>query len=160
VNNTILSGIIVGSVALTAAGAVMVNSGFNPLQKYATVVAVQPAFDSIRTPRPVCGDEATLEQARAAAAATAAATDAGNVAQLDPATARPAATAESAAAGAPVKAGDGDVAHCIVVYDTSPVDAGFDVTYQLDGVQKIVRMDSHPGKRIPIKDGEPALTAS
>jgi len=69
VNNTVLSGIIVGTVVLAAAGAVMVNSGYNPLQKYATVVSVEPAFDTVRTPRPVCGDAATLAQAQAQARA-------------------------------------------------------------------------------------------
>jgi uncharacterized protein YcfJ len=69
VNNTVLSGIIVGGVVLAAAGAIMVNSGYNPLQQYATVVSVQPAFDTVRTPRPVCGDDATLAKAQAQAEA-------------------------------------------------------------------------------------------
>ncbi len=37
-NNTALAGIIVGAVVVTAVGAMAANSGFNPLQKYATVV--------------------------------------------------------------------------------------------------------------------------
>jgi uncharacterized protein YcfJ len=40
------------------------------------------------------------------------------------------------------------------------VDAGFDVTYELDGEQKVVRMDREPGKRIPVEDGELVLSQS
>ena len=35
---------------------------------------------------------------------------------------------------------------------------GFDVTYELDGAQKVVRMDHDPGKRIPVEDGELVVT--
>ena len=68
-NNTILAGIIVGGVVVAAASAIAVNSGYNPLQKYATVVSVAQAYDTTETPRVVCGDETTLAQAQAAAAA-------------------------------------------------------------------------------------------
>jgi uncharacterized protein YcfJ len=47
---------------------------------------------------------------------------------------------------------------CVVVYDTSSVQAGYDVTYELEGVQKVVRMDHDPGRRIPVEDGELVLT--
>jgi uncharacterized protein YcfJ len=66
VNNTALAGIIVGAVVVAAAVGIVANSGYNPLQKYATVVSVEPAFDTTRTPRMVCGDEETLAQARQA----------------------------------------------------------------------------------------------
>ena len=62
-NNTALAGIIVGAVVIVTAGAVAANSGYNPLQDYATVVSVEPAFETSRTPRQVCGDQTTLEQA-------------------------------------------------------------------------------------------------
>jgi uncharacterized protein YcfJ len=168
VNNTVLSGIIVGGVALAAAGAIMVNSGYNPLQQYATVVSVQPAFDTVRTPRPVCGDEATLAQAQAQAQAGAtAAPGAPAPTAADESTPAPAAQpaltpAQSAAAmaDAGAKPGEGGTPECVVVYDTSNVDAGFDVTYELDGQQKVVRMDRDPGRRIPVEDGELVLTQS
>ena len=47
---------------------------------------------------------------------------------------------------------------CLVVYDTRSVAAGFDVTYELDGSQKVVRMDHDPGNRIPVEDGELVLS--
>jgi uncharacterized protein YcfJ len=154
-NNTIISGVIVGGVVLAAAGAIAYNSGYNPLQKYATVVSVAEAHDIIETPRIVCGDEATLAQAQAAAAAAAP----GDVATDFQPTPPPAPTAQ---AGKPVAAKDGGEAapSCLTVYDKSSVDAGFDVTYELDGVQKVVRMDRAPGRRIPVEDGELVVSQS
>jgi uncharacterized protein YcfJ len=162
VNNTVVSGIIVGTVALAAAGAIMVNSGYNPLQKYATVVSVEPAFDTVRTPRPVCGDAATLAQAQAGATAAADSPAEATADDSTPALAAP--RSPTAAPKAPTKEdakpGEGETPQCVVVYDTSNVDAGFDVTYELDGHQKVVRMDRDPGKRIPVEDGELVLTQS
>ena len=160
-NNTVLSGIIVGGVALAAAGAIMVNSGYNPLQKYATVVSVEPAFDTVRTPRPVCGDAATLAQAQAQARATAApAASTADAATPAPSVQPAPAPDQNAAHTAVPKPGEGEPPQCVVVYDTASVDAGFDVTYELDGRQKVVRMDRDPGKRIPVEDGELVLSQS
>ena len=149
-NNTVLAGIIVGGVVLAAAGSIVANSGYNPLKKYATVVSVEPAFDTTRTPRQLCGDEAALAQASMPGDAAAAAPP--------PAPATEPAKPEQAPAS---KAGSAEAdasAECIVVYDTSSVQAGFDVTYELDGAQKVVRMDRDPGKRIPVEDGELVLS--
>lgn len=121
-NNTIMSAIIVGGVALAGATAIAVNSGYNPLKKYATVVAVAPAFEPTQTARIECGNAAASEGALAAA--------------------------------------DGEIPRCRTVFDTLQVESGFDVTYELDGVQQVVRMDRNPGSRIPVEDGELVLTPS
>jgi uncharacterized protein YcfJ len=149
-NNTVLAGIIVGGVVLAAAGSIVASSGYNPFQEYATVVSVEPAFDTTRTPRQLCGDEAALAQASMMGdtAATTAPTP-------------PPASEPAKPEKAPPKAGSAEAdtsAECIVVYDTSSVQAGFDVTYELDGAQKVVRMDRDPGKRIPVEDGELILS--
>jgi uncharacterized protein YcfJ len=161
-NNTALSGIIVGAVVLAAAGAVMANSGYNPLQQYATVVSVEPAFTTTRTPRQVCGEEAALAQSAEAATpgAPAAPQAAPAPAQKPAEGAKPADAAQAADAAKPGGAGADAAAEgpCVVVYDTSSTQSGFDVTYELDGVQKMVRMDHDPGKRIPVEDGELVLT--
>jgi uncharacterized protein YcfJ len=156
-NNTVLAGIIVGAVALAGAGAILANSSHNPWQQYAKVVSVAPAFDVTRTPRQVCGDEATL--AREASLSTGA-DPAALAAPAAAPTAEPTAEAKETPA-----AGDGkkDAAgtpetDCLVVYDTRSVAAGFDVTYELDGSQKVVRMDHDPGNRIPVEDGELVLS--
>jgi uncharacterized protein YcfJ len=133
-NNTILSAIIVGGAALAGATAIAVNSGYNPLQKYATVVSIAPAFESTRTARIECGDEAALagEQTPLQAEAQPKAID-------------------------PV---DGGIPQCRTVFDTLQVESGFDVTYELDGVRQVVRLDRDPGPRIPVEDGELALSPS
>jgi uncharacterized protein YcfJ len=129
-SNTILSAIIVGGAALAGATALAVNSGYNPLQKYATVVSVEPAFEPERTARIECGDAASL---------------AGE-------------PAEAPAEG--IKPVDGEIPQCRTVFDTLQVESGFDVTYELDGVQQVVRMDRDPGPRIPVEDGELVLSPS
>jgi uncharacterized protein YcfJ len=139
-NNSVLAGIIVGAVVLVAAGSFVANSDYNPLQEYATVVAVEPAFDTTRTPRQVCGDEAVLAQSPNAAEA---------------ATATPAAAPKAAEKPA---GGTAEAGPCLVVYDTSSIQSGYDVTYELDGTQKVVHMDHAPGKRIPVEGGELVLT--
>lgn len=158
-NNSVLAGIIVGGVVLAAAGSILASSGYNPLQKYATVVSVEPAFDTTRTPRQVCGDEAALAQGTmtADAAATAAPTPAPASAPAQAGKPEPAPAAKPGEAG---EAGEADAsAECVVVFDTRSDQAGFDVTYELDGAQKVVRMERDPGKRIPVEDGELVLSS-
>lgn len=133
-NNTILSALIVGGVALAGATAIAVSSGYNPLQEYATVVSVAPAFEPTRTARIECGDEAAL------------------AGELTPT--RPDAQPEA------VDSVEGEIPQCRTVFDTLQVESGFDVTYELDGIQQVVRMDRDPGPRIPVEDGELVLTPS
>jgi len=176
-NNSLLAGLIVGAVVVTAVGAVATNSGFNPLQKYAKVVSVEPAFETNRIPRQVCGDQATLEQApvkdEKRIAGTAIGAVVGGVlgSQVGSGGGRDAATVAGAAAGGYAgskiqkRMQQGNVQetteqHCVTVYDTESVQAGYDVTYELDGVQKVVRMDKDPGERIPVEDGELVLSKS
>jgi uncharacterized protein YcfJ len=175
VNNTALAGIIVGAVVIVTAGAVAANSGYNPLQKYAKVVSVEPAFETSHTPREVCGDQTTLEQApvkdEKRIAGTAIGAVVGGVlgSQVGSGSGRDAATVAGAAAGGYAGSKvqkrlqednlqEKTEEQCVVVYDTESVQAGFDVTYELDGVQKVVRMERDPGNRIPVEDGELVLT--
>jgi uncharacterized protein YcfJ len=148
-NNTALAGIIVGTVVVAAAGAVVANSGINPLQEYATVVSVEPAYDVTRTPRQVCGEEAALAQSASLASPEAV--------SPPPADTAPEETPAKPGAGE-AEAGAAGEADCLVVYDTRSVQAGFDVTYELDGSRKVVRMERDPGDRIPVEDGELVLT--
>lgn len=151
-NNTIIAGVIVGGAVLAAAGAIAYSSGYDPLQKYARVVSVTQAYDTTQTPRVVCGDEATLAQAQTTAAASAQGDVAGDFQSSAPPPPReePAATQDAADA----------IPSCLTVYDTTSVEAGFDVTYEFDGVQSVVRMDRDPGRRIPIEDGELVVSRS
>ena len=152
-NNRVLAGIIVGAVVLAAAGAILANSSHNPWKQYAKVVSVEPAFDVTRTPREVCGEEATLARESSLS---------GGVDATAPGTPATAPIPETPQAPAPTdgekEAGAVAETDCLVVYDTSSVAAGFDVTYELDGSQKVIRMDHDPGNRIPVEDGELVLS--
>ena len=97
---------------IAAVGSIVANSDYNPMQEYATVVSVEPAFDTTRTPRQVCGEEAALAQSPTG----------------DPSATPPAqAPADTRAPNA--KAAPGEAGPCLVVYDTSSIQSGFDVTY-------------------------------
>lgn len=157
-NNTVLASIIVGGAVVAAAAGIAVNSGYNPLKKYATVVSVEPAFDTTRTPRVVCGDEATLAAAQAQAESQLPAPLPGEGAPS--ATPEPALPQEPETEKPAAKAGNDAIPQCLTVFETSSVEAGFDVTYELNGTQKVVRMEHDPGRRIPVEDGELVLTPS
>jgi uncharacterized protein YcfJ len=47
---------------------------------------------------------------------------------------------------------------CKTVNETSRKLVGYDVTYRLDGQQKVVRTSFKPGPQIPVKDGQLVLT--
>lgn len=176
-NNTVLAGVIVGAVVVSTVGAVAANNGYNPLQDYATVVAVEPAFETNRVARQVCGDETVLQQAPVRDEKRIAGTAIGAVIggvlgnQVGDGSGQTAATIAGAAAGGyagnriqkKMQQGNTEesVEHrCVTVYDTESIPAGFDVTYELDGVESVVRMDRDPGKRIPVEDGELVVSKS
>jgi len=176
-SNRILAGAIVASVAATAVGAVAVNNGYNPLQDYATVVAVETAYETNRVARQVCGDETVLQQAPVKDENRIAGTAIGAVVggvlgnQVGDGSGQTAATIAGAAAGGYAgnkiqkRMQEGNleesVEHrCMTVYDTESIPVGFDVTYELDGAERVVRMDHDPGDRIPVEDGEPVLSES
>jgi len=46
---------------------------------------------------------------------------------------------------------------CETVVDSREVISGYDVTYRLKGEEGTVRMDHHPGKSIPVEDGQLVL---
>jgi uncharacterized protein YcfJ len=48
---------------------------------------------------------------------------------------------------------------CKTVNDTSQKLIGYDVTYRLDGQEKVVRTSFNPGSKIPVKDGKLVLDA-
>lgn len=145
--NTVWSALIVGGAAIAGAAALGLGSGYNPLQKYATVVSVAPAFEETKIPRIVCGDEAVM-------AAMETQTAGGTMPPTAQSEAVPAPRQPSAAAAQ----GAETIPQCRTVFDTRQVESGFDVTYELDGVQRVVRMDRNPGSRIPVEDGELVLS--
>jgi uncharacterized protein YcfJ len=177
-NKSTVIGIAMGAAAVVAIGAVAtMRGGINPLQEYATVVAVEPAFAESRSARQVCFDDEVTQQKpvkdekRIAGSAIGAVVGGVLGSQVGSGSGREAATVAGAVAGG--YAGSKTqkelqerntetvtVQRCETVYDTERVPAGFDVTYELDGKRHVVRMDHDPGKRIRLRDGEVDVEAA
>ena len=160
-----------------AAAAVAVLAGCDALSgpKFAEVVSVKEAKETIRTPREVCEDVVVQKQAPVQDKNRVAGKVIGGVAggvlghQIGGGTGQTVATIAGAAGGAYVgnkvqkNMQDKDVEtvtekRCKTVYDTSEKHHGYDVTYRLDGKQDVVRMAFNPGSQIPVKDGKLVLT--
>jgi uncharacterized protein YcfJ len=172
-NKSTLSGVAIGAVAVTALGAIAASdTGLNPFRDYATVVAVEPAFDERRVPREACREEMVERQVepkdekRVTGAVIGAAIGGVLGNQVGDGSGRTAATIAGAAAGGyagskiqkQMQAGNTETVaeqRCATVYDVERTPAGFDVTWEFEGRQGVVRMDSDPGERLPMKDGEP-----
>ena len=177
-NKSTLAGVVVGAVAATAVGAFAASRyDLNPFRDYATVVAVEPAYDVNRIPREVCRDQAVERQKepqdekRVAGAVIGAAVGGVLGNQVGSGSGRTAATVAGAAAGGYAgskiqkKMQEGNtesvIEHrCETVYDTERKPAGFDVTWEYEGRRGTVRMERDPGKRIPFADGEPVTAES
>lgn len=151
--NTVVAGLIVGGVAVAATAAIVLNSGFNPLQQYATVVAVEPAFETNRVPRVACGEDAKLALSQTASGPTTSTSESPETAAT-PEEAPPESDAGEGADAGP------SAEDCVTVYATESIQAGYDVTYELDGVRQNVRMDRDPGERIPVENGRLVLSRS
>lgn len=177
-NKSTLTGVIVGAVAVTAVGAIATsNSGLNPFRDYARVVSVEPAFDVTRVPREACHEEMVERQVepkdkkRVAGAAIGAVVGGVLGNQVGSGSGRDAATVAGAAAGGyagskiqkKMQEGNTETVaeqRCTIVYDTERTPAGYDVTWEFEGRQGVVRMDQDPGERLPMKDGEPVVQQS
>ena len=177
-NRSTWLGVAIGAVAVTAVGAVASSHyGLNPFGDYAKVVAVEPAYDMQRTSREVCGDVAVEQQVeprdKHRIAGTAIGAVVGGIVghEIVSGKADDAATAAGAVAGGyagnqiqkKMQQGNTESVaqnRCTTVYDSERVPAGFDVTYEWEGRQEVVRMDEAPGERIRIEDGKPVLSDS
>jgi uncharacterized protein YcfJ len=175
-NNSLLAGLILGGVVVTAVGAyATTQTDLNPFQDYADVVAVAPAFDNKQTSRQVCNDEAVTQQVPVKDEKRIAGTAIGAVIggvlgnQVGSGDGKKIATAAGAVAGgyagSKIQKGMQERntetvvgQRCETVYDNEKIPAGYQVTYVLDGKQGVVRMDHDPGKRIRVEDGELVLT--
>ncbi len=129
-NNSLLTGIIVGGVAITSIGGyASTRVDLNPWRDYAEVIAVEPAYDNRMVGRQCCNDESVTRQVP------------GN--QISEG------NTESTIGQ-----------RCGTVYNNEKIRGGYEVTYLLDGKQGVVRMDRAPGNRFRIENGEPLPRAS
>jgi uncharacterized protein YcfJ len=177
-NNSLLAGLILGGVVITAVGAyASTQMNLNPWQEYAQVVSVEPAFDNNRIPRQVCNDGTVTQQVPVKDERRIAGTAIGAVIggvlgnQVGGGDGKKLATAAGAVAGGyagnkvqkRMQEGNTEtvaVQGCQTVYDYQKIPAGYQVTYVLDGRQGVVRMDHDPGKKIRVEDGALVLTRS
>lgn len=173
-DKSMMIGIVAGAVAVTAVGGV---AGYKALKgpEYADVISATEVTEKIRTPREVCSDVAVTEQApvkdQHRIAGTAIGAVLGGVVgnQIGGGKGKTLATVAGAAGGG--YAGNQVQKNmqesdrvtrmerrCKTVYDTHTRSLGYDVTYKLGDKQEMVRMDHHPGPRIPVEDGQLVLT--
>ena len=176
-DKSMVKGVLIGGVAMVvlAAGGV---TGYRAMTKpkFAEVVAVKEARQTITTPREECEQVQVQKQAPVKDEHRATGTIAGGVAggllgsTIGGGTGKTLATVAGAAAGAyagnQVQKGmqEKDVVtttetRCKTVNETSEKLLGYDVTYRLDGKEATVRMAHDPGKQIPVRDGQLVLSA-
>ena len=173
-DKSMIKGIVIGGIAVTALAAGGVGYQVMTKPAFAEVIAAKEVKETIRTPREECEDVAVQKQAPVKDEHRIAGTVVGAVAggllgsAVGGGTGKKIATVAGAAAGG--YAGnkvqknmqDGDVVttterRCKTVYDTSIKHHGYDVTYRLNGKEAVARMSHDPGKQIPVKDGKIVL---
>ena len=169
-NKQVIIGSIAGAVAVTALGAV---AGYRMLDKsnYAEVISVKPAMKTVSVPREECRDELVTQTRPTRDPNQIAGSIAGAVVggvlgnQVGAGNGKKVATVGGAVAGgyAGNKIQEGmqerntyqESQHtCRTVHDSRQEQAGYDVTYRLNGRDQQVRMDYDPGRRIPIENGQ------
>ena len=172
-NKSLVVGLAIGAVAVTATGAM---AGYRMLTTPASaqVVSTKALTKTSRTPRKECHDEEVTHTKPVKDKDRLAGTGIGAVVggllgnRIGGGSGKVLATVAGAAAGGYAgnkiqqKVQDGNTyttteQRCVTVYDTHEAIAGYDVVYSLDGKQQHVRMDHDPGASIPVKDGHIVL---
>lgn len=168
-NKSLIVGLVVGAVAVTAGGAF---AGYRMIAgpSGAEVVSAKALTKTIKTPRQECHDEAVTHTKQPKDTNRLAGTGIGAVVggllgnRVGGGSGKVLATVAGAAAGGyagnkieqKVQQGDTYTTNeqrCVTAYDSREVPAGYDVVYLLDGKRHHVHMDHDPGHEIPVKDG-------
>lgn len=170
-NKSMLTGVVLGAVAVTAIGGVAGYKALNPEPEFAEVLAVEPVTETTKTPRQVCDDVTVSEQAPVKDPNRIAGTAVGAVAgglvgsRIGSGSGRTLATVAGAAAGgyagnqAQKNLQEGKTVsrtetRCKTVQESHSQTVGYDVRYRLGKEEGVVRMDHPPGTRIPVEDGQ------
>jgi len=172
-NKSLLTGLVVGGIAVTAAGAF---AGYQAMddRRSAEVLSVEPLTKTVRTPRQVCSDEIVTHQAEVKDPKRVTGAVIGAVAggvlgnQIGGGTGQTVATVAGAAAGG--YAGSKIQKNmqennttqtvekrCRTVYDSADRPDGYQVRYRLAGQDGTVRTDRAPGASIPVENGQLVL---
>ncbi len=175
VNKSILVGTLLGAVAVTATGTMASYSLLNKSPEYAEVVKVQPVTETISIPRQQCRQVAithkTPEKDPNQVTGSVIGAVVGGVLgnQVGGGNGKKLATLAGAAAGVftgnkvqqNLQANNTYTTteqRCTTVTDTEEKVIGYDVEYQLEDQVATVRMEQHPGERIPVEDGQLVLS--
>lgn len=175
-NKSLMAGITLGALGVTAGGAVASFNLLKPEPNFAEVVSATPVVEMVRTPREVCRDQAVTRQKPTRDTHQVAGTMIGAVVggvlgnQVGGGSGKKLATVAGAAAGGYTgnKVQENMQAratyttierHCETVTDTSERIVGYDVAYDLAGTAGNVRMDRDPGSTIPVENGQLVLAA-
>jgi uncharacterized protein YcfJ len=176
-NKSLVIGLVVGAVVVTAGAALGGLNVFERKPKFAQVIDVDPISETIRTPRQVCNEDAVTRTQPVKDEKRIAGTVIGAVVggvlgnQVGGGDGKKIATVAGAAAGGyagnkiqqRVQKGNTYTTtetRCQTVYDSSEKVVGYTVKYRLGDEIDTVRMDHPPGDRIPVKDGELVLDRS
>jgi len=175
-NKSLIIGLIVGGVAVTALGA---YAGYQAMENRgsAEVLNVEPMTRTVQTPRQVCSDvvvsttSPSSDPKRVTGAVMGAVVGGVVGNQIGDGSGQTAATVAGAAAGG--YAGSKIQKHmqedgttqsvqqqCRTVYDSVQQADGYEVRYRLNGQEGTVRMDHDPGKYIPVEGGQLVLARS
>lgn len=170
-NKSLVTGLVVGALVVTAGAAIGGFDVFDRKPKFAEVLDVDPVAETIRTPREVCNDQVVTRQQPVKDEKRITGTVIGAVVggvlgnQIGGGDGKKIATAAGAAAGGYAgnkvqqRVQQGNTystteTSCHTVYDSSEKVVGYDVKYRLGDETSTIRMDHDPGERIPVVDGE------
>lgn len=173
-NKSLITGLVVGAVIVTAGAAIGGRKLFNRGPEYAVVTNVEPVMKTVSTPREHCTDVPITETAPTRDPKQVTGTVIGAVVggvvgnQVGSGRGRDIATVAGAAAGGYAgnriqkRTQENNTVtrteqRCETVYDKHKERIGYDVTYKLEDETHTVRMDHDPGERIPVKDGKIVL---
>jgi uncharacterized protein YcfJ len=172
-NQSLITGLVVGGIAVTAAGA---YAGYQTMDqgRSAKVLNVEPMSRTVRTPRQVCASEVVTHQAAVKDPKRVTGALIGAVAggllgnQIGDGDGQTVATVAGAAAGGYAGSKvqknmqEGNTTQtveqrCRTVYDSVEKPDGYKVRYRLGDHEGSVRMDHDPGRSIPVANGELVL---
>jgi uncharacterized protein YcfJ len=172
-NKSLITGLVVGGIAVTAAGA---YAGYQTMDqgRSAKVLDVEPMSRTVKTPRQVCASEVVTHQAAVKDPKRVTGALIGAVAggllgnQIGHGDGQTVATVAGAAAGGYAGSKvqknmqEGNTTQtveqrCRTVYDSVEKPDGYQVRYRLGDHEGSVRMDHDPGRSIPVANGELVL---
>lgn len=168
-NRSLITGMVIGGIAVTAGGAV---AGYRMLStpRTAQVVSVKAVSRTVTTPERDCYEAQITHEKPPRDGQRLVGTGLGAVVggllghEVGGGSGKVLATVAGAAAGGyagnrieqKMQHGNTyttDEQHCRTIVHRQEVPAGYDVVYVLDGQRHHVRMKHDPGKEIPVKDG-------